>query len=80
MNVNDGFSAAWGSVDAPIGGWGDSGLGRRHGREGLLKYTESQTISTSKVLNLDPPFGLSKSLWQKSLVPIVRAVTKLPRH
>ncbi|GAA2403954.1 succinic semialdehyde dehydrogenase [Mycolicibacterium llatzerense] len=80
VNVDEGYALAWGSLGAPMGGMGISGVGRRHGAEGLLKYTESQTISTSKVLNLDPPFGLSKSLWQKSLVPIVRAVTKLPRH
>ena len=30
------------SLDAPMGGMKASGLGRRHGREGLLKYTESQ--------------------------------------
>lgn len=46
VNVNESYSATWGSVDAPIGGRGVSGLGgRRHGREGLLKYTEVQTIA-----------------------------------
>lgn len=32
VNVNEAFAAAWGSIDAPMGGMGDSGLGRRHGR------------------------------------------------
>jgi succinate-semialdehyde dehydrogenase/glutarate-semialdehyde dehydrogenase len=27
-----------------------SGLGRRHGKEGLLKYTESQTIAVRSAL------------------------------
>jgi NAD(P)-dependent dehydrogenase (short-subunit alcohol dehydrogenase family) len=40
VNINDGFTAAYGSLDAPLGGMGISGLGRRHGAEGLLKYTE----------------------------------------
>ena len=80
VNVDEGYALAWGSLSAPMGGMGISGVGRRHGAEGLLKYVEAQTISTSRVLNLDPPFGMSKSLWQKSLVPIVRAVMKLPRH
>ena len=31
-----------GSIAAPMGGMKSSGLGRRHGREGLLKYTETQ--------------------------------------
>ena len=28
-----------------MGGFKDSGLGRRHGREGILEYTEAQTIA-----------------------------------
>lgn len=63
VNVNDGFSAAWGSVDAPIGGWGDSGLGRRHGREGLLKYTESQTIAQPRLVGSEPPRDLEYARW-----------------
>lgn len=45
VNVNDSYAATWGSTDAPMGGFKDSGLGRRHGREGILKYTEPQTVS-----------------------------------
>ena len=44
VNINEMYSAAWGSIDAPMGGWGDSGLGRRHGAEGLLQTTWSQTL------------------------------------
>ncbi|BDB42728.1 MULTISPECIES: succinic semialdehyde dehydrogenase [Mycobacterium] len=78
VNVDEGYAFAWGSLSAPMGGMGISGVGRRHGAEGLLKYTESQTIATARVFNLDPPFGLPKTLWQKSLLPIVRTVMKLP--
>ncbi len=46
VNVNDGYAAAWSSLDAPMGGMGASGVGRRHGAVGLLKYTEAQNIST----------------------------------
>jgi acyl-CoA reductase-like NAD-dependent aldehyde dehydrogenase len=48
VNVNDGYVAAIGSVAAPMGGMGDSGVGRRHGPDGLLRYTESQTVATQK--------------------------------
>ncbi len=78
VNVNEGYAFAWGSLSAPMGGMGMSGMGRRHGPEGLLKYTESQTIATARVLNLDPPFGMPAELWQKSLLPIVRTVMRLP--
>jgi succinate-semialdehyde dehydrogenase/glutarate-semialdehyde dehydrogenase len=38
-----------------MGGMGDSGLGRRHGAHGILKYTESQTIARQRLMNLAPP-------------------------
>src|SRR5690606_24160752 len=43
VNRNEAYGAAWGSVDAPMGGFKDSGLGRRHGAEGILRFTEAQT-------------------------------------
>jgi succinate-semialdehyde dehydrogenase/glutarate-semialdehyde dehydrogenase len=49
VNVNDGFLATWGAVDAPMGGFGESGLGRRHGPEGIRRYTESRTVGVSRV-------------------------------
>jgi len=48
VNVNDGYVSAIGSVAAPMGGMGDSGVGRRHGPDGLLRYTEAQTVATQK--------------------------------
>ena len=78
VNVDEGYAFAWGSLGAPMGGMGLSGVGRRHGAEGLLKYTESQTIATARVFNLDAPLGVPPAVWQKSLLPIVRLVMKLP--
>jgi succinate-semialdehyde dehydrogenase/glutarate-semialdehyde dehydrogenase len=78
VNVNEGYAFAWGALSAPMGGMGISGVGRRHGPEGLLKYTESQTIATARGLNLDAPFGMPNTMWQKALLPMVQAVMKLP--
>src|SRR5204862_4880309 len=50
VNVNEGYIAAWGSIDAPMGGMKDSGLGRRHGAEGIRKYTEAQTVTVQRLL------------------------------
>jgi succinate-semialdehyde dehydrogenase/glutarate-semialdehyde dehydrogenase len=55
VNVNEAFAAAWGSIDAPMGGMGDSGMGRRHGAVGITKYTEVQTIARQRLMNLAPP-------------------------
>ncbi|MFG2518406.1 succinic semialdehyde dehydrogenase [Streptomyces sp. NPDC048527] len=57
VNINDGYGAAMGSHDAPMGGMKESGVGRRHGREGLMKYTEAQTVASQHVLDLLEPPG-----------------------
>lgn len=57
VSINDGAAAAAGSIEAGMGGMGDSGLGRRHGAEGIRKYTESQTIATQRLMALRVPEG-----------------------
>lgn len=54
VNINEPFGAAYASVDAPMGGMNASGMGRRHGAQGLLKYTEAKTVSAQYVLPLAP--------------------------
>ncbi|WP_312871397.1 succinic semialdehyde dehydrogenase [Amycolatopsis acididurans] len=58
VNVNDGFGAAIGSVDALMGGMRESGVGRRHGAEGMLKYTEAQTIAVQRLVPMPPQPGV----------------------
>lgn len=77
-NINEPYAAAWGSLDAPMGGMKDSGLGRRHGREGILKYTESQTVSVQRGMGFAPAFGMSDAAHAKLLTRAVRAMKKLP--
>ncbi|ELZ24849.1 succinic semialdehyde dehydrogenase [Halosimplex carlsbadense 2-9-1] len=48
VSVNDGYRAMWASTDAPMGGVGDSGIGRRHGPEGIRDYTDSRTVVTQR--------------------------------
>ncbi|MHB9285462.1 succinic semialdehyde dehydrogenase [Halobacteriales archaeon Cl-PHB] len=62
VGVNDPYVATWGSIGAPMGGMGKSGMGRRHGREGIEKYTESQTVAVQRGHPLAPPAGVSKGL------------------
>jgi succinate-semialdehyde dehydrogenase/glutarate-semialdehyde dehydrogenase len=63
VGVNDVYAATWGSVDAAIGGMKASGLGRRHGRDGLLKFTEPQTVAVQRLLPLSPPAGVPPKRW-----------------
>ncbi len=67
VNVNEAYAAAWGSTASPMGGMGESGLGRRHGTEGLLKFTESQTVATQRFLGLGTPPGMSHERWMWTL-------------
>lgn len=59
VNVNEGYAAAYGSVAAPMGGMGQSGLGRRHGSEGILKFTEAQTVAVQRLVPMAPSFGMT---------------------
>lgn len=78
VNLNDTYAATWGSVDAPIGGMKDSGLGRRHGREGLLKFTEVQTIAEQRWLALAPPRGMTSERWARLLTLALRLRRFIP--
>lgn len=42
-----------------MGGMKSSGQGRRHGEQGILEYTELQTIASQHVVGFDPPAGVS---------------------
>ncbi|WP_435223130.1 succinic semialdehyde dehydrogenase [Streptomyces sp. Tue6028] len=74
VNVNEAFAAAWGSIDAPMGGMGDSGLGRRHGADGILKYTEPQTVAHQRVQGFTPPARVSPETWAALLSTALKAL------
>ncbi|MEU8984671.1 succinic semialdehyde dehydrogenase [Streptomyces sp. NPDC048309] len=57
VNVNEIFGVSYGSVDSPLGGMKDSGLGRRHGTEGILRFTEAQTLATQRGTTLEFNLG-----------------------
>lgn len=59
VNINDGYAPAWASMDAPMGGMGISGLGRRHGVSGILKYTQAKSIVNQRVLPIMTPSFLT---------------------
>jgi succinate-semialdehyde dehydrogenase/glutarate-semialdehyde dehydrogenase len=78
VNVNDAYAPAWASVDAPMGGFKESGLGRRHGAEGILKYTESQTIAIQHGLPLAIPRGVSGERTSTIVTGLLRALRRIP--
>jgi succinate-semialdehyde dehydrogenase/glutarate-semialdehyde dehydrogenase len=78
VNVNEAYAAAWGSVDAPMGGWKDSGVGSRHGEHGILKYTNSQTVSIQRFLPLAPPRFTSPTVYARAMTAAMRTLQRLP--
>jgi acyl-CoA reductase-like NAD-dependent aldehyde dehydrogenase len=78
VNVNEGYSAAWASVDSPIGGMKESGLRPRHGAEGMLKFTDSQTIAVQRWLPIAPSHGMSQAFWSRWMTRMIRLLRWIP--
>jgi succinate-semialdehyde dehydrogenase/glutarate-semialdehyde dehydrogenase len=63
--INDAHLAGWAAYDAPMGGVGQSGIGRRHGPEGLRRYTEPKTIASSRIGPLGSVPGVPDHLFAR---------------
>jgi succinate-semialdehyde dehydrogenase / glutarate-semialdehyde dehydrogenase len=79
VNINEAFAAAFGSVEAPMGGMRQSGLGRRQGREGLLRYTETQSVATQRLMRIAPMMGMSDKAYAQMMTTSLRLLKKLGR-
>jgi succinate-semialdehyde dehydrogenase/glutarate-semialdehyde dehydrogenase len=78
VNVNEAYAAAWASVDAPMGGMKESGVGRRHGEHGIVKYTESQTIATERVLPVGAPPWIRADRYARVMTLGLKALRRIP--
>lgn len=80
VSLNETYGAAWGATAAPMGGRKDSGLGRRHGREGLLKYTEPQTVAAQHLVGFAPTDALPFDRWATGFTTALRVMKALGRR
>lgn len=78
VNVNEAYAAAWASVDAPMGGFKDSGLGRRHGVEGIHKYTEVQTVAGQRLMPVIGIPGLDDAQVAKVFTVALKVLHRIP--
>ncbi|MEE8447826.1 MAG: succinic semialdehyde dehydrogenase [Gemmatimonadota bacterium] len=78
VNINEAYGAAWGSIDAPMGGFKDSGVGRRHGAEGIRKYTEAQTIAVQRGLPLAAPPWMGEERYSQVMTWALRLLRRIP--
>lgn len=79
VNVNEGYATAWSATGSPMGGFGDSGLGRRHGRDGIMKYTETQTVGIQRFAGWGTPPFMTHKQWAGTLVGAVKLMKKIGR-
>lgn len=79
VNVNEAYGATFASIDAPMGGMRESGLGRRQGAEGIHRYTEPQSVGTQRVWPFRPAPGMSNERFARTLTLTERLMHRLGR-
>jgi succinate-semialdehyde dehydrogenase/glutarate-semialdehyde dehydrogenase len=79
VNVNEAYGASFGSIDSPMGGMRDSGLGRRQGAEGVHRYTESQTVATQRLWPIRPVLGMSEETFARVMTASMRLLKRARR-
>jgi succinate-semialdehyde dehydrogenase / glutarate-semialdehyde dehydrogenase len=79
VNVNEAFAATFASLDAPMGGMRESGMGRRQGAEGVLRFTETQSVATQRLIRFGPQLGMSDETYAKLMNANLRLMKKLGR-
>jgi succinate-semialdehyde dehydrogenase/glutarate-semialdehyde dehydrogenase len=77
VNVNESYAATWGSVDSPCGGRKDSGMHARHGAEGILKFTETQTVAVQHLIQVGTPSWMEAEVharWMTRMLKLLRRI------
>ena len=49
---------------------------RRHGGEGIRKYTETQNVTVQRLVGFGAPFGLSSEQWARTLTVALKAMKR----
>jgi succinate-semialdehyde dehydrogenase/glutarate-semialdehyde dehydrogenase len=79
VNINEAYGASFGSIDAPMGGMRESGLGRRQGPEGIHRYTEPQAVAAQRLVRFAPMLGMSDETYVKLQTSALRLLKKAHR-
>ncbi|GAA2028173.1 succinic semialdehyde dehydrogenase [Agromyces tropicus] len=79
VNVNEGYRGSFSSVDAPMGGVKASGVGRRNGREGLLRFADPVTVSVNRRIIPLPHTGRDYERLSGLMIVLARALRAIRR-
>jgi succinate-semialdehyde dehydrogenase / glutarate-semialdehyde dehydrogenase len=77
VNVNEAYAATWGSVDSPQGGMKESGIGPRHGAEGILKFTQAQTVAVERFLPIAPPAWMHPATHARLMTRLLKLLRRI---
>ena len=80
VNINEGYRATFSSVDAPMGGMKQSGLARRNGAEGLLRFVEARTVAEATGLLTLPRTGTEFAAVAGALLSVLVVLKALRRR
>ena len=75
VTVND-AQVNYFAFELPMGGWKESGLGTRHGADGIRKYTKKQALLVTRFAPLKRdlhmrPYGVGRTRLVKRLLRLV---------
>jgi succinate-semialdehyde dehydrogenase/glutarate-semialdehyde dehydrogenase len=76
VNINEGYRSSMASLDSPMGGMKQSGVGRRNGKHGILRFTEARTVGVSTGLLKFP----SRARQYNSMAPMMNALAKVMKR
>ena len=76
VNVNDALATAYASKGTPSGGVKQSGVGARHGDQGLLKYTDVQNLAVLKKQVMSPRPGQKYEDYVKGMLSGLKMMRK----
>lgn len=78
VNVNEGFRASFASMESPMGGFKESGMGRRNGDYGLTRFTETRAIGVAGGLLKLPSRARDYRSISRLLILLSKVLRRLP--
>ncbi|UMG93481.1 succinic semialdehyde dehydrogenase [Nocardioides sp. TF02-7] len=77
VNINDALATAYASKGTPSGGVKSSGVGARHGDQGLLKYTDVKNVAVLKKQVLGARPGQDYDAYVKQMLGSLKLMKRL---
>ncbi len=80
ININEGYRATFSSIDAPMGGVKQSGIGRRNGVEGIRRFVNAHTVAESTGVMTLPRTGREFAKLSGVMLVLLHAIKAIRRR